>query len=147
MIPGHERWTVILSHQANAWGAFSYTPTEDAVRVTVTPKAAEFTERLQYSFDDPTPKTVTLTLRWEKLAVSVPVGDRPRRQVVLDSLDEPVAQPAALLGRGVGAGRRLGAQQHVESRPRRDLGRHRRGADARPSRATTSRPRSSTAAG
>jgi hypothetical protein len=85
MIPGHEQWIVILSHQANAWGAFSYTPTEDAVRVTVTPKAADFVERLAYTLDDPTPKAVTLTMRWEKLAVSVPVGI-DRDVVVLDSL-------------------------------------------------------------
>lgn len=85
MIPGREKWTVILSHQANAWGAFSYSPTEDAVRVAVTPKATEMVERLQYSLDDPTPKTVTLTMRWEKLAVSVPIAI-DRDVVVLDSL-------------------------------------------------------------
>jgi hypothetical protein len=84
-IPGRDRWTIILSRQANAWGAFSYTPTEDAVRFTVVPKPAEFTERLQYNFDDPTPNTVTLTLRWEKLAVSFPIGLNTD-QVVLDSL-------------------------------------------------------------
>jgi hypothetical protein len=84
-IPGRERWTVILSRQANAWGAFSYTPTEDAVRFTVTPTTTEFTERLAYDFDDPTPNTVTLTLRWEKLAVSFPIGLNTD-QVVLDSL-------------------------------------------------------------
>ncbi len=85
MIPGHEQWIVILSHQANAWGAFSYTPTEDAVRITVTPKATDFVERLAYSLDDPTPKAATLTMRWEKLAVSVPV-EINRDVVVLDSL-------------------------------------------------------------
>lgn len=85
MIPGHEQWTVILSHQANAWGAFSYSPTEDAIRVTVTPKATDMVERLQYTLDDPTPKTVTLTMRWEKLAVSVPIAI-DRDVVVLDSL-------------------------------------------------------------
>jgi len=84
-IPGRDRWTVILSRQANAWGAFSYTPTEDAVRFTVTPRTAEFAERLQYTFDDPTQNTVTLTLRWEKLAVSFPIGVHTD-QVVLDSL-------------------------------------------------------------
>jgi hypothetical protein len=84
-IPGRERWTVVLSHMGNAWGAFSYTPAEDAVRFTVTPKTADFTERLQYNFDDPTPNTVSLTLRWEKLAVSFPIGLNSD-QVVLDSL-------------------------------------------------------------
>ncbi len=85
MIPGRDRWTVILSRQANAWGAFSYDPAEDAVRFSVTPAPAEFTERLQYNFDDPTNETVTLTMRWEKLAVSFPVSINSDR-VVLDSL-------------------------------------------------------------
>ena len=85
MIPGRDRWTVVLSRQANAWGAFSYDPAEDAVRFSVTPTPAEFTERLQYNFDDPTNETVTLTMRWEKLAVSFPVSINSDR-VVLDSL-------------------------------------------------------------
>lgn len=85
MIPGREQWTVILSRQGNAWGAFSYTASEDAVRFTVPPRAAEFTERLVYGFDDPTDESATLTLRWEKLAVSFPI-DINTDVVVLDSL-------------------------------------------------------------
>ena len=85
MIPGRERWTIILSHQANAWGAFSYTPTEDAVRFSVAPTPADFTERLGYTFEDPQQESATLTLRWEKLAVSFPITINTD-QMVLDSL-------------------------------------------------------------
>ena len=85
MIPGRERWTVILSRQANAWGAFSYDPAEDAVRFTVTPRAADYTERLAYAFDDPTETGVALTLTWERLAVSLPIAVSSD-VVVLDSL-------------------------------------------------------------
>lgn len=85
MIPGRERWTVILSRQANAWGAFSYDAAEDAVRFTVTPRAAGYTERLGYTFDDPTQEAVTLTLQWEKLAVAIPIAVNSD-VVVLDSL-------------------------------------------------------------
>lgn len=85
LIPGRDRWTVILSRQANAWGAYSYDPGEDAVRFVVTPAPAEFTERLQYTFDDPTNETVALAMRWEKLAVRFPVSINSDR-VVLDSL-------------------------------------------------------------
>ncbi len=85
MIPGRERWTIILSRQANAWGAFSYTPTEDAVRFVVTPTPAEYTERLAYTFEDPQQGSVTLMLRWEKLAVSFPIAINTD-VVVLDSL-------------------------------------------------------------
>jgi tetratricopeptide (TPR) repeat protein len=85
MIPGRERWTVILSRQANAWGAFSYDPAEDAVRLTAVPRASEFTERLAYTFDDLVETGVTLTLKWEKLALSVPIVVATD-VVVLDSL-------------------------------------------------------------
>lgn len=85
MIPGRERWTIILSRQANAWGAFSYTPTEDAVRFVVIPTPAEFTERLAYTFEDPQQESATLMLRWEKLAVSFPIAINTD-VVVLDSL-------------------------------------------------------------
>jgi hypothetical protein len=97
MIPGRQQWTVILSRQANAWGAFSYTPTEDAVRVTVPPRAADFVERLQYSLDEPTQEAVTLTMRWEKLAVSVPVTI-DREVVVLDSLQSQLRGLARFWG-------------------------------------------------
>lgn len=87
MIPGHEKWTVIFSKEANAWGHFSYAQSEDALRITVTPKPADMVERLQYTFDDPADKGVTVTLRWEKLAVPFPLTV-DRDQVVLDSLKQ-----------------------------------------------------------
>lgn len=46
MIPTARQWTVILSRQASAWGSLSYDPAEDAVRLTVTSRPAEFQERL-----------------------------------------------------------------------------------------------------
>ena len=85
MIPTRTAWTIALSRQSNAWGDFSYDPREDAVRFVVTPRPAEFTERLQYVFDDPTDTSVTLTMRWEKLAVSFPISINTD-VVVLDSL-------------------------------------------------------------
>lgn len=85
MIPRRGEWTVILSRMSTAWGAFSYDRAEDAVRVSATPVAAEFTERLQYDFENPTADAVTLTMRWDKVAVSVPITI-DRGMVVLDSL-------------------------------------------------------------
>lgn len=74
VLPTADEWTFILSSQSKAWGSFSYDAKEDVVRVAVKPAAAEATERLTWSFDDPTGDGVRLTLRWEKLAASVPVG-------------------------------------------------------------------------
>jgi tetratricopeptide (TPR) repeat protein len=74
VLPSAGEWTFILSSESKAWGSFSYDPKEDVVRVAVKPEPAPFTERLAWSFDDPTNDGAALTLRWEKLAASVPIS-------------------------------------------------------------------------
>jgi hypothetical protein len=86
MIPAKGEWTVIFSRDASAWGSFFYDQASDAVRVTATPRPAEHQEHLAYSFDDPAPGAVVLTLRWEKLAVPVPIAV-DTAAVVTDSLE------------------------------------------------------------
>jgi len=73
MLPSEGEWTVILSSQAKAWGSFSYEPKEDVVRVATKPEAADFVERLSYTFDDPANDATALALRWEKLRIAVPI--------------------------------------------------------------------------
>lgn len=84
-IPTAGAWTVMVSRQADAWGSFSYNPAEDAVRFSVTPAAAEHEEMLRYTLDPTSDSTVTVTLRWEKLALRFPLTV-PTTQVVLDSV-------------------------------------------------------------
>ncbi len=75
LMPGESQWTVILSKFAEAWGAYSYDPSEDAARVTVTPQPlAESQERLAFTFDDIANNSATVSLRWEKLRVPFKVG-------------------------------------------------------------------------
>ena len=69
-----DTWTFILSSQSKAWGSFSYDEKEDVVRAAVKPVAGDFTERLAWSFDEPAADGVGLTLRWEKVRASVPIG-------------------------------------------------------------------------
>jgi hypothetical protein len=85
MIPTAGQWTVIFSHEANAWGAFSYDPKEDALRIQVQPKELPFEERLQYTFEDVTPNSSTLVLHWEKVGVPIPIQVNTE-QVAMDSL-------------------------------------------------------------
>jgi len=87
MLPAEGEWTVILSAQSKAWGSFSYDPKEDVVRVTVKPEAAEFVERLSYTFDDPANDTTALALRWEKLRIAVPITV-DTKAVTLESIRE-----------------------------------------------------------
>ena len=74
MIPGENEWTVIFSRNSTSWGSFTYDQAEDAIRVTVKPQTAEFHEALTYDFDDVTPDSSVVTLRWEKVAVPFKVG-------------------------------------------------------------------------
>ncbi|HYE95130.1 MAG TPA: DUF2911 domain-containing protein [Rubricoccaceae bacterium] len=68
-IPGRDTWTLIFSTMADAWGSYSYTETEDALRVTVTPREALHQERLEYRFEDLSMDAATVVLHWERLAV------------------------------------------------------------------------------
>jgi tetratricopeptide (TPR) repeat protein len=86
MIPRRTgNWTVILSNQPNAWGAFSYNQAEDAVRFDVAPKAVSLTERLRYDFGDPTANAVTLSMRWDKVEVTFPITVNTNA-ITIDSL-------------------------------------------------------------
>lgn len=89
-IPGPQEWTIILNREAENWGSFSYDATRDALRFTVTPHPADHVEFLQYTLDAPGDSSVTVTLRWEKLAVAFPLGV-PTNEVVLDSLSHQLA--------------------------------------------------------
>jgi hypothetical protein len=69
-IPAEGKWTLILSKDADLWGAFDYKPENDALRAEVTPKPnPEHVERMEFDFEDLTDNSATVVLRWEKLAV------------------------------------------------------------------------------
>ena len=74
MIPGENECTVIFSRNSTSWGSFTYDQAEDALRVTVKPQSTDFHEALTYDFDDVTPNSSVVTLRWEKVAVPFKVG-------------------------------------------------------------------------
>ena len=74
MIPKEDEWTIIFSKTNTAWGAFTYTPDEDVLRVTVKPATSDFHEALLYDFDDLKTDSALVTLRWDKTAVPFKVG-------------------------------------------------------------------------
>jgi hypothetical protein len=69
MIPGETSWVVIFSKNYTSWGSFTYDQAEDALRVTVKPRAMDNVEALRYDFDDPTPTSAMITMRWANVAV------------------------------------------------------------------------------
>jgi hypothetical protein len=71
ILPTEKDWTFIFSKNHKAWGSYTYDQKEDALRVTVVPKAAPHQERLEYSFADLTDSSATFSAHWEKLKGTV----------------------------------------------------------------------------
>ncbi len=72
LIPGEQQWTVVLSKFAGAWGTYTYDPSEDAARATVTAQSrSDVQERMVYSFDDLTNNSATLWMAWDKTRVPI----------------------------------------------------------------------------
>jgi hypothetical protein len=67
--PNPDAVTFAFSTQKDMAGLTGYDPKTNVLSVTVKPVAAPHVERMQFTFDEPTTDEVTLTLRWEKLAV------------------------------------------------------------------------------
>jgi hypothetical protein len=57
-------WTLILSSH-RGWGSFQYNPTNDVLRVPLTPQDAPFTEFLTFAFTDRLPSSAVAYLQWE----------------------------------------------------------------------------------
>jgi hypothetical protein len=72
-IPAEGEWTVIFSKQQGQWGAYQYDPQQDAARVMAKPSTADHVEWMEFTFEDMTPNSANLTLRWEKMKLVVPI--------------------------------------------------------------------------
>lgn len=70
IIPQKDEWTLVFSKNSTSWGSFFYEPSEDALRLTVKPRAHEYREWLTYEFTERKPDRATAELQWEDLAVS-----------------------------------------------------------------------------
>ena len=64
---------MVINSEKDLWGAYEYKPEKDVLRVTVKPTAAEPQEWMEFTFEDLTPNSANLVLRWEKLRVAVPI--------------------------------------------------------------------------
>src|SRR5579884_1912700 len=75
VIPTKGAWTVILNKKVDQPGTgAAYNQADDALRVSITPKAAPMRERLAYLVTDFTDDKAMLDLEWEKVRLSIPVG-------------------------------------------------------------------------
>jgi hypothetical protein len=87
-IPSATTWTIIFSKNSTSWGSYSYKESEDALRVTVTPRAGEFKEDLTYTFENMKPESATLQLAWEKLQVPISISVDVKKIVVENARKE-----------------------------------------------------------
>lgn len=69
MIPGESEWTIVFSKRFRQWGSFTYSETEDALRVKVKPQTADHQEQLIYAFPTVSNESAEISLRWEKMKV------------------------------------------------------------------------------
>lgn len=70
-IPGTKEWTVILSKNAEQWGAYSYKEEEDFLRFKVTPeKLSKPVETFTISFSDVKTQSAKLNIEWEQTRIS-----------------------------------------------------------------------------
>jgi tetratricopeptide (TPR) repeat protein len=74
IIPKANEWTIIFSKNSTSWGSFTYDQAEDALRVTVKPRAADMHNALTYEFDQLQPDSVVVALAWEKIAVQFKIA-------------------------------------------------------------------------
>ncbi len=74
-LPGEDEWTIIFSHDVDAWGSYSYDEERDALRVTVEPSAAPaHQERMIFVFAEVSNESATVSMVWEKLRVTFEIG-------------------------------------------------------------------------
>jgi tetratricopeptide (TPR) repeat protein len=94
MIPNENEWTIILSKDYKAWGSFFYNEANDLMRFKAKPRSSDFQEWLLYSFNEVTPNSVTVELRWEKLEIPFKIEIDLNKQM----LDEMTVQLTGIPG-------------------------------------------------
>ena len=69
VIPNKKEWIIIFNKVSDQWGAFTYNEAEDAIRLKMKPKTAEFEEWLKYEIAKTGDYSANLSLHWEKQKV------------------------------------------------------------------------------
>jgi hypothetical protein len=72
-VPGRDEWTIVFNKGAKQWGAFSYNPADDILRIKAKPQATDFAELMTFSFPSVNATSAEMTLMWEKLKVAFTV--------------------------------------------------------------------------
>ena len=68
-------WTVILNRTANQWGAYRYDPSQDVLRVDVTPEKAPHMEQMIFLFETVEGRTGKAVLHWNDVRLPVRIDE------------------------------------------------------------------------
>jgi len=67
-------WMWVFSTAAQGWGSYQYDPRYDALRVSVNPETAPYTEFMTFGFDERHAKAARAFLQWENKRVPFKIG-------------------------------------------------------------------------
>ncbi len=82
--------TIILSHDANAWGSFYYDASHDVLRADIVTKSIPHKELLTYEFNNVQPTVATVSLVWEKKEIPFKVEFDVTNIVLNDFRDKSI---------------------------------------------------------
>ena len=87
--PEAHQWTVVLNYDADAWGAYSYDPNENAIEFTVpVTQTKDLQEALEFSFENISNEKVNLVIRWEYTKVEIPIEEVKQFERDLEGKDD-----------------------------------------------------------
>jgi hypothetical protein len=90
-IPTATDWTIILSKDANMWGAYEYNAKNDVVRFTVkSQKLAKAQENFTIEFTDFTPSEASVAISWENTLVKFPIRNDADAKIMAE-IDKKMA--------------------------------------------------------
>lgn len=106
-------WTAIFSRTSTAWGSYYYRPEDDALRVELTPEAAEMHEWLTYEFTDRDPEACTLAMYWEKVKLPMRIELLNATQLYVDQIRRELENSPGFSWQGWEAGARFCLQNNT----------------------------------
>ena len=90
----NEPWTLILSKNTSQWGSYFYEPSEDALRVEVSPKEATFREYLTYDFIEKGFDKSVVALLWENLQLPISLEVPGMTELYVDNMKKELQSTA-----------------------------------------------------
>jgi hypothetical protein len=92
-VPGEKEWTLVFSKNAKQWGEYNHKESDEALRVSATPRPGRDEEWMSFRFDDLTNTKATVVLAWEKLEVPFTVQNKVDTNTrVLATLKEKISK-------------------------------------------------------